>query len=455
MNPQAILKYPGIVRQAYCQEFDFRGAAIDSRKVEPGNLFFALQSETDDGHRYVEEAFSRGASAAIVVADRRQADYGAGRSILYVDDTHLALQQMALLYRRQFTGKVIAITGSNGKTTCKEMLAWILALRFNVAKSPGNFNNHLGVPLSLLQLRPEHELAIIEMGTNHSGEIAQLCAIAEPNVGVITSIGKAHLGNYPSGEALRQEKLSLRDYIREHAGVVFLNCSQEIVASECPGPGVLVQNANGHRLYDVGKAVLSNNGLGVSFEFDNDTRVDLPIPGFHNRDNAALALAVAGEFEITRSAAIRRLAEFSPPRMRMAIQADGERLLINDAYNASPESMQAAIAFAASLAKLQQRPLVLVLGDMLELGKHARAEHLNLIAVIEAVDPAQLFLYGPEMRVVAEKISPRIITQHALSVSTNEKLGGKDLPQKALVLLKASRGIGIERLLSADKEGAL
>jgi UDP-N-acetylmuramoyl-tripeptide--D-alanyl-D-alanine ligase len=247
MNPQAILKYPGIVRQAYCQEFDFRGAAIDSRKVEPGNLFFALQSETDDGHRYVEEAFSRGASAAIVVADRRQADYGAGRSILYVDDTHLALQQMALLYRRQFTGKVIAITGSNGKTTCKEMLAWILALRFNVAKSPGNFNNHLGVPLSLLQLRPEHELAIIEMGTNHSGEIAQLCAIAEPNVGVITSIGKAHLGNYPSGEALRQEKLSLRDYIREHAGVVFLNCSQEIVASECPGPGVLVQNANGHR----------------------------------------------------------------------------------------------------------------------------------------------------------------------------------------------------------------
>ncbi|MGH9392671.1 MAG: UDP-N-acetylmuramoyl-tripeptide--D-alanyl-D-alanine ligase [Terriglobales bacterium] len=323
--------------------------SIDTRTLAPGDLYYALRGERFDGHDFVEAALAAGARAA-VVADAQAARYPpeARTKLRVVPDPLRALQEQAHRQRQRWGGPVVAITGSAGKTTTKEMIATALGTRLQVLKSEGNFNNHVGLPLTLLRLRPQHQVAVVELGMNHSGEIARLAEIAAPNVGVFTNVGSAHLGNFASLEAIAAAKREL--------------------ALAIPTSGTLVLNADDARVARFG------DGFGgrVVFYRAREYQGELRFPGRHNRANAAAALATALLFQVDQEAAQKQLAALVPPPGRGQILHWGGMLLIHDCYNANPEAMEQMLQVLAATPG-QRR--VAVLGEMRELGAAAAALH--------------------------------------------------------------------------------
>ncbi|MDR3750597.1 MAG: UDP-N-acetylmuramoyl-tripeptide--D-alanyl-D-alanine ligase, partial [Terracidiphilus sp.] len=353
------------------------GYSIDSRTVAPGELFFAVRGERMDGHDFVASAVERGAVAAVVSRARVASlpDAALAVPLLIAEDPLVALQALAAHVRRQWGKRVVAITGSAGKTTTKEAVAAALGAKFHVLKSQGNLNNAFGLPLQLLRLEPEHEIAVVEMGMNHAGEIAALARITAPDWGLVTNVGSAHIENFAEGQAgIARAKFELVAALPS-SGVAFLNCDDPYVSQfgrDFPGRAVYFGTGPcaDPRLLEVKE---SPSGLHLRVRSgEQEKRLTLHMLGTHNASNALAGLAVALEAGVDLDAAVAALASLTAGDKRgQAIEIAGATIL-NDSYNSNPEALRSMIR---SLAAQPARRRILVAGEMLEMGEHGPALH--------------------------------------------------------------------------------
>ncbi len=447
--------YPGVKEIVNPGQGKIGGVAIDTRVLKPGDMFFALRGEGRDGHEFIPVAEAGGAS--LIVADEKwfNSDKFKGKAEYWiVDDTVKALQGMALEHRRQFKGEVIALTGSNGKTTTKEMLYRILSIRYKVHKNEGNFNNHLGVPLTLFGIEDEHQLAIVEMGTNHPGEIPLLCEIAEPTMGLVTNIGSAHIGYFPDTDSLAREKQALMHFVCERGGRVFINTfDREFDSDKCRGEVFTIGSGNENYVSST-RVEINSDEIGIRFDADG-INIELPLPGYHNRYNALLAAAVGKSLGITVREAAKVLSEFHAVGQRMELINTGGLKIIDDCYNASPESMAAAITYAVDLAGQTGEDLHLILGDMLELGVDSPRYHREIASQLTAKEIKSVWLAGEQMRFLFEKLQGDKLNfqvQYRDGTSSLAELLKKSFAGRGIVLVKASRGMHLETIITLLKD---
>ena len=415
--------------------------STDSRQPQPGTLFFALNGPSFRGADFAGGALAQGARHAVVDDEALAAHDPAHYT--YVPDPLAALQALAREHRRRFRGPVLAITGSNGKTTTKELLTVVLAQKYNVLATIGNLNNHIGVPLTLLRLRPaEHEIAIIEMGANHQGEIADYCQWAEPTHGLITNIGKAHLEGFGGEAGIAKGKGELFDYLASHSGLAFVNTlDAKLPALASP----VAQQRSYPDPADTYPATLLGADPALRLRLWDGTEVDAQLTGEYNFANMAAAAAVGAYFDVAAAQVAAALASYNPQNNRsQLVRTAGGNDLILDAYNANPSSM------AAALRSFAQRPVaagqgrLAILGDMFELGESAESEHRALGELLAEVGLDNVLLIGPLMQAAAQ-------TQPAAQYFADKTaaavwLAGHPAAGQ-LVLLKGSRGMGLETLL--------
>ena len=404
----------------------------DSRKVVPGVMFFALKGEHFDGNAYAARALEAGAVCAVVDDPKVAVD----SRYYVVRDVLQALQAIARLHRRTLEIPVLAITGSNGKTTTKELVSRVLAKRFNVSTTKGNLNNHIGVPLTLLSIAPGTEFAVVEMGANHRGEIASYCAVAEPDYGLITNIGKAHLEGFGGETGIRKGKGELFDYLARTDGTAFyLSESEDLSEMAAERPGLTAYGFSSSVL-DVLPA--ENSLLTLRYA---DRPIHTQLVGDYNRYNVAAALAIGEYFEIDTAAAIEAIGSYVPENNRSQRTITGRNTLYMDAYNANPSSMSAALDHFAGVEEPDCEK-ALILGDMRELGDYAEAEHRAILDKIRSHGFSRVYLTGPVFGSVGNGEYPAFPTATELAEFLRE------FPiQKCVVLIKGSRGIRLEEII--------
>ncbi|HEY0789684.1 MAG TPA: UDP-N-acetylmuramoyl-tripeptide--D-alanyl-D-alanine ligase [Chthoniobacterales bacterium] len=373
MNPRPLRQLAGWLGQKLADgEFRVDRVVTDSRQVRPGDLFVALRGERFDGHQFVVAARQKGAVGAVVTAPAHGLD---GWPQLVVPDTVAAFQRLAAAHRASLPLVTVSVTGSNGKTSTKEMIAAVLGARFRVAKTSGNFNNHLGVPHTLLSFTESDEFGVVEMGMNHAGELAPLALMTGAQAAVITNIGMAHIGHFASIEAIAAEKATVAEAVSP-GGVVVLNANARFtpfVAGRCRARVVTAGLGRGDlRAEDVH---VTADGARFTAVVDDGVGVDvaLPVTGEHMVANATLALAVGCHFGVTLDEAGQALRNLKLPDGRLRVQQLGRVLIVNDAYNANPDSVAAAL-HAVAVGHGNRRK-VAVLGRMAELGDHALEGH--------------------------------------------------------------------------------
>jgi UDP-N-acetylmuramoyl-tripeptide--D-alanyl-D-alanine ligase len=429
---------PGGVARAY---------SIDSRTLQAGDLFLAVKGERMDGHDFVRQALEKGAVAALVRRDQR-ARFADRDEILAVDDTLLALQTLAAAVRRLWAKPLIGVTGSAGKTTTKEAIAHVLSTRFRVLKSEGNFNNHFGLPLMLLKLEPEHDLAVIEMGMSHAGEIAALAEIAQPQTGVVTNVAPVHLEFFTSIADIARAKYELIAALPAD-GTAVLNADDEYVSQfgrDFPGkkimyglhPSADVRAENVRSLGAAGSAF----DLWVSGRRENAT---LPLLGAHNIANALAAVAVGVDRGLTPSEAARALATLVPADKRGQVVEVGNISVINDCYNSNPRALAAMVD---GLAEMPAQRRIVVAGEMLELGLDSEQMHRRSGQHMAAKKIDVLLGVRGLARPMVE--AARQAGMRAAFVSTPEEAGewlARETRDGDVVLLKGSRGVKLEKAL--------
>ena len=386
--------------------------STDTRNLPAGCVFFALHGERFDGNKFAQQALESGASLAVIDNPEVFAAYSqspiAHSRILLVEDTLLALQELARAWRRELGLPIIAITGTNGKTTTKELLATVLSTKYNIHYTQGNLNNQIGVPLTLLQITRAHEMAIVEMGASHPGDIKELVDIAEPNYGLITNVGRAHLEGFGSFEGVQQTKKELYDYLREHQGFIFRNTDNPYLAQMA---GDLKTVA-----YTTGTMPSGTNLVGE-----------------YNAENVSSAICVGEYFGISREQALEAIRQYVPSNNRSQAMQTANNHLIVDAYNANPTSMQAAInAFKGD---------TYILGAMRELGEYSHLEHQNVVNMLAERKAENVFLVGEEYM---QTTSPYPVFENVDGL--HKYLQDNPLKDKN-ILLKGSRSTQMEKLL--------
>lgn len=366
----------------------------DSRVCPDGAMFFALKGPTFNGNNYVELAIEQGCSYAVV----DEWDEGKIRPehIILVDDVLTVLQKLANYHRKTFKTPVIAITGTNGKTTTKELVAAVLSKEFKVLYTQGNFNNHIGVPLTLLSMTKEHEIAVIEMGASHQGDIKELCEIAEPNFGLITNVGVAHIEGFGSVENVVKTKKELFDYLEQNNGKVFFNSALKDVMTLSPNISMNEYGKDDPSLFVSGS--VKSNYPYLDFEwsfFDNKHHVKTHLVGDYNMDNALAAITIGSFFGVNSQFINNALEEYIPKNNRSQFEKTDNNSLIIDAYNANPTSMKAALD---SFVHYPLSPKALIIGEMRELGGVSQAEHQQLVDLIEAYSFTKVYLVGSSFK---------------------------------------------------------
>lgn len=408
------------------------GVSTDTRNIYPNCLFFALKGESFDGNTFAIEALSKGAVYAVV--DNAKVAQENERCIL-VDNVLKALQDLALHHRRQFDIPVIGITGSNGKTTTKELIGAVLAQAYTVHYTKGNLNNHIGVPLTLLQLTADHEIAVIEMGANHFGDIKELCAIAEPTHGIITNIGKAHLEGFLNFEGVLKTKKELYDAVEENGGVIFFNQDDAILKGILPQVRQISYGKTGEAI----KGDLIRLTPYVEFTYEHGPYqspiLRTQIVGEYNFYNFLASITIGHFFKVPFDLINQGIESYVPTNNRSQVEKTERNTLIIDCYNANPTSMRVALE---SFAKIDHPSKLAILGDMRELGDETTIEHQAIIELIEELQITPI-LVGQEFK----KVNTRFICYNN-TVELTENW--PDIENK-LVLLKGSRGIGLEKLI--------
>lgn len=425
-----------------------RPAALstDSRTCGVNELFFALRGDKFDGHDFLPQVFNRQALAAVVARAWRRSHPQSKGNFIVVDDPLLALQRLGRTIRRRWGKPVVALTGSNGKTTTKEMLAALLSRKYLVHKTSGNLNNHIGVPLTLSQLTHAHELAVIEMGANHFNEIAGLCELAAPNYGLITNVGRAHVEFFGDLAGVARAKTELFAYLKAHDGIAFLNADDNRLVAAHPS-GLKTVTFGLHNPAQVRGTIKAIDPEGHVTLTWREREIRLPVPGAHNASNALAAIAVADFFGLDPATISAGLESFAGVAKRMQILHTAGMTIINDAYNANPESMKAALEFLAQYPKPEHGRRVAILGDMLEMGASAEMVHRELGEFITTLPLQAVFAYGPHMRHLVHSVG-----QHCWALHFEDKNDlmyevSRSVREGDVLLLKGSRGMAMEQVL--------
>ncbi|MEW6749504.1 MAG: UDP-N-acetylmuramoyl-tripeptide--D-alanyl-D-alanine ligase [Candidatus Latescibacterota bacterium] len=423
------------------------GVSTDTRTLAPGEVFVALRGERCDGHRFVQQALSQGAAAAVVEEEWAEpAGSAAGAPLLVVDSSLAALGAIARGYRRRFALPVVGVVGSAGKTTTKEMIAAVLGRRYRVLKNQGNENNEVGVPRTLLQLDGTHQVVVLEMAARKWGDIAYLCSIAQPTIGVLLNFGTAHLGFFGSVEGVAKAKGELLDYLDESC-TALTNVDDCVVAREAKRTkgrllGFSLRCGSQYRGEGL---VLDQEGCG-HFSLQNH-RIDLQVPGRHNVYNALAAAAVGDLQGVPWSGIQEALHAFQAVAMRSQVTSHGGVRLIDDSYNANPDSVEAALDLLGVVGG--QRRLA-VLGDMLELGAGAAEMHARVGRRAAALQVDLLLATGPlSQHTVSAARQAGLPAGRARHFADREALGDAlmaELQDGDVVLVKASRGMSLDQV---------
>ena len=416
--------------------------STDSRKITKNCLFFALKGDNFDGNQYAAKAIAEGAIFAIIDDANQQQ----GVQTILVDDVLSTLQQLATYHRQQFDIPVLAITGSNGKTTTKELISAVMNSHYPTHFTKGNFNNHIGVPLTLLSMPKETEVAIIEMGANHIGEIDFLCQIAAPTHGLITNVGQAHLEGFGSFEGVMLAKGELYQYLEEHRGVAFVNADEDHLL-EMAGwsiPKIFYQRSEELDLSNPGfetQLMGSEPFLTVGFLDKEGTTVSAKsqLMGLYNYNNIMTAIAVGKYFKVPPQKIKAAIEGYTPSNNRSQLKKVASNTFLLDAYNANPSSMAKALE---SFAKYSSPKKMAILGDMLELGMYSMQAHRDILFQANRLG-IEVVTVGPEFSKV---IKEKGLLNFTDTLALKEWFSQQDFTD-TLFLLKGSRGIGLERIL--------
>ncbi|TFH02218.1 MAG: UDP-N-acetylmuramoyl-tripeptide--D-alanyl-D-alanine ligase [Calditrichales bacterium] len=427
-----------------------RGISIDTRTLQPREIFWAIKGEKQDGHWYVRDAENQGAIAAVVDKKRLKQLPDLGIPLILVKDTLQSLQTFAAWHRNRFDIPVLAITGTNGKTTTKEMITWILQTTYRVHKTVGNLNNHIGLPLTLLNINSKHQVSVVELGTNHPGEISMLHKIAMPTAALITNIGRGHLQFFSNIDGVAQEKLSLfRELPRN--GTIYLNRDDKKISSaRLRRKSTWDYSLNARKKARVKGEVLglTPGGMGI-WQLNNSTKIQLRVPGTHNIQNALAASTVGLSFGINEKTIKSALEEYIAYDKRMQIIRHDHITLINDTYNANPDSFLPALETLNEIAKAAKGRKIVVIGDMLELGSTAVELHRDLFLRIASQKIDAVYTLGKFCRQAANHIRKQGFT-HAYSFDNHEDLAHelkRFIKKGDIILFKGSRGMQIERTI--------
>jgi UDP-N-acetylmuramoyl-tripeptide--D-alanyl-D-alanine ligase len=423
----------------YANNAEFAGLSIDSRTIETGELFVAIKGERFDGHSFLGDALKKGAGALV---DREPTGPSGGKTVVLVEDTLRALQDIAGWMRFSRDVPVVGVTGTNGKTTTKELVASVLGQSHKVLKTRGNLNNHIGVPLCISRMDGDETAMVIEMGSNAPGDIRFLCEIARPDIAVVTNVGRAHLEGFGSLEAVRKTDLEILEYVK----TVSVNADDLFLLEGVKGFGGKTLTYGIERKADVyaEDVELREKGSRFAIGFPGGGRitVDLQVSGMFNVYNALAAASVANEMGVGGAEIKRGLESFHGVPMRLQVKELSGALVISDVYNANPSSMQEAVK---ELIRLKRRRTIAVLGDMLELGRYAASAHRELVEGLSRSGVDMLIAVGSEMK----KAAPEFAGMHYEaddSRAAGSILSGI-LAEGDTVLIKGSRGMQMEKAL--------
>ncbi len=394
----------------------------DSRRITPDSLFFALKGESFDGNKFALSALDQGAAFCVVDDPSLLEDESHCQRLILVDDVLTALQNLAREHRQALAIPILAITGSNGKTTTKELIAAVLSQRFNLYATRGNLNNHIGVPLTLLSMDHTTEFGVVEMGASSCGEIALLCSITEPNFGVVTNIGRAHLDGFGGVDGVRKGKGELADYLLASGGELFVAVENEAIQ----------------------KIVSEREGLiTLPYSYDVAEGLKHNLEGEYNRFNVATAVAIATHLGVDKALMLSAIASYTPTNNRSQRAITQHNTLLLDCYNANPSSMELSIDNFARESFPERKSKIMILGDMLELGEWSHEEHRRVIEQTLRSDAQRIILVGKNFSDAALD-DPRIELFESRKTLESE-LSNHPITDCA-ILIKGSRGIGLESL---------
>lgn len=424
------------IEQLYQLYLQHPSVQTDTRKLKPGDIYFALKGPNFNGNAFAQQALDAGAAYAVV----DEVEYVTDNSCIYVEDALTALQQLAKHHRQQFNIPFIAITGSNGKTTTKELVTTVLNTRFKTYATYGNLNNHIGVPLTILGIPADAEMAVIEMGANHQKEIASYCIIALPTHGIITNCGKAHIEGFGGVEGVRKGKGELYDYLRNNNGIVFRNADLDYLYDMAAGIAQQITYGSANATY-IGKPLMDDVLLKVAvLSTGHETTIPTNLVGEYNFANVMVAVAVGLHFGLSIEEVKAAIAAYNPDNSRSQWMQIGNNQLILDAYNANPTSMRAAIL---NFAKADLPNKMLWLGGMKEMGDAEQQEHTELVALIKEYQWADVILVGKEFIGLTEGYAHFNTSAEAKDYIAAHK------PANASILVKGSRGSKMEVMLEA------
>lgn len=409
----------------------------DSRNVSKGSIFFALKGKSFNGNQFAAQALKHGSSYAVVDEQK----YVTDERYILVDDVLFSLQQLAMFHRTHFNIPVIAITGTNGKTTTKGLINSVITKKHHVVSTYGNLNNHIGVPLSLLKIKDNTEIAIIEMGANHRGEIAKLCELALPTHGLITNIGTAHLEGFGNIETIVRTKTELYDYLDKSGGTIFFNRGNEILAdhlSEISCEKILYGGRSGNYSGIIKSSVPT---LELKVLIDNNSfALKTNMFGAYNCENVLAAISIGSYFNVEIKTIIDSIESFEPYDNRSQIVNTTINTLICDAYNANPTSMKLAIDDFLLMNSVKK---VLILGDMFELGENSEKEHVKLIKYVKDKSFSRIILIGKNFSAVNQTLQILAF----IDVDSFVKWLDKNPVKSSYILIKGSRGMKLERII--------
>jgi UDP-N-acetylmuramoyl-tripeptide--D-alanyl-D-alanine ligase len=398
----------------------------DTRKIRKGSVFFALKGDNFNGNKFAADALKSGSS--YVVIDEKE--YNQHANFILVKNVLETLQQLANFHRKQLNIPIISLSGSNGKTTTKELINAVLSKKLNTTATIGNLNNHIGVPLTLLAMTPTTEIGIVEMGANHIKEIEFLCGIAEPNFGFITNFGKAHLEGFGSVEGIIEGKSELYNFLRNNNGIAFVNEDDELQTKQSKGINSITFNKNFIQFIE------ANPFVKVQF---NNTIIESQLIGKYNFNNIAAAIAIGNYFKVSKELIKNAIENYIPTNNRSQILEKGTSKIILDAYNANPSSMQAALENFSQLKDLNK---IVFLGDMFELGNDSKKEHQKIADLATSFNFSEVYLIGKAFSTTRVKNAFVYDSFEAFKTST------KNLNiSNTTILIKGSRGMALERIL--------
>ncbi len=442
------------IAELYALYIETTGVCTDTREIKKDSMFFALKGDNFDGNQFISQAIEKGAKYSLTDNDDIYQQSQDKEHILFVTNVLEALQQMARFHRRKFKIPVIALTGTNGKTTTKELITATLSKKYNVLSTKGNLNNHIGVPLTLLNISQDTQVAVIEMGASAPGEIELLTRLVCPSFGLITNVGKAHLAGFGSYEGVKKTKGELYDQLQSHKKIAFVNVDNpEILKMAQERP--LMQFVPYGIKNDGATIVCEENNPFLVMLINNpclmasspsEIKLSTKLIGSYNADNILAAICISTYFDVNIIDAISAIEHYEPSNNRSQLKNTANNSLIIDAYNANPTSMGAALS---NFENIKHPKKALILGDMLELGEDSLQEHINILERADKLHAEKIYIVGKEFAQAYNKIKPGITSSIQLFPNsrdlsahiTTEPLNGY------LILIKGSRGTRLEQIV--------